>query len=172
MQNTIKHTRKISSRIFNPYVEVDDIKLNPYTLSFGKDLESDFLKKYYQDSLWQVRSALILVTFLYGIFGLLDTLAVKEIQQAFFVIRFGFVIPFLATVFILSFFSFFQKLWQGLLLVAFLVAGLGITAMLVLTPENYVYYGGMMLVFFAGYFFIKLRFFLRRYCGLANTDLL
>ncbi len=165
MQNTIKHTRKISSRIFNPYVEVDDIKLNPYTLSFGKDLESDFLKKYYQDSLWQVRSALILVTFLYGIFGLLDTLAVKEIQQAFFVIRFGFVIPFLATVFILSFFSFFQKLWQGLLLVAFLVAGLGITAMLVLTPENYVYYGGMMLVFFAGYFFIKLRFFYAAIAG-------
>ena len=34
-----------------------------------------------------------------------------------------------------------------------------------LVPENYVYYAGMMLIFSAGYFFIKLRFFLASVAG-------
>jgi signal transduction histidine kinase len=39
------------------------------------------------------------------------------------------------------------------------VGGIGICIMTMLAPENYAYYAGIMLVFSAGYFFIKLRFF-------------
>ena len=37
--------------------------------------------------------------------------------------------------------------------------------MTMLAPENYAYYAGMMLVFSAGYFFIKLRFFFATIAG-------
>jgi hypothetical protein len=37
--------------------------------------------------------------------------------------------------------------------------------MLMLVPENYAYYAGLMLIFSAGYFFIKLRFFLATIAG-------
>ncbi len=145
-----------------------DMKINPYTLSFDKSFEKDFLEKYFVDSLLQLRSALVLLVVIYGVFGLLDNLIVPDYRQAFLVIRFGIVIPVLLTVFVLSFFDFFRNIWQTLLGVAFVVAGMGITAMLVIVPENYAYYGGMMLVFFAGYFFIKLRFFYATIAGWAT----
>jgi hypothetical protein len=37
--------------------------------------------------------------------------------------------------------------------------------MIILAPENYEYYAGMMLIFSAGYFFIKLRFLLASLAG-------
>ena len=42
---------------------------------------------------------------------------------------------------------------------------MGISIMTMLVPENYTYYAGMMLIFSAGYFFIKLRFFLATIAG-------
>ncbi len=148
----------------DPY-GLGDMKINPYTLSFDKSFEKDFLEKYFADSLWQFRAALLLLVVMYGVFGLLDNLIVPDYREAFLVIRFGIVIPLLLTVFVLSFFDFFRNIWQTLLGVAFVAAGMGITAMLVIAPENYAYYGGMMLVFFAGYFFIKLRFFYATIAG-------
>ncbi len=56
-----------------------------------------------------------------------------------------------------------------MLMVSIVLGGAGISAMLALAPENYTYYGGLMLVLFAGYFFIKLRFF---YASLAGWSLL
>jgi signal transduction histidine kinase/CheY-like chemotaxis protein len=45
------------------------------------------------------------------------------------------------------------------------VGGSGISIMTILVPYNYTYYAGLMLVFFAGYFFIKLRFFTATIAG-------
>ena len=158
------HVGGFGKNSLGPY-GMGDMKINPYTLSFDKSFEKEFLQKYFSDSVWQFRSALVLVSVMYGVFGLLDNLIVPDYRQAFLVIRFGIVIPVLLIVFVLSFFDFFRNVWQTLLGVAFVIAGMGITAMLVIAPENYVYYGGMMLVFFAGYFFIKLRFFYATIAG-------
>ncbi len=160
----MKRNRGFTS-FFRQKQDAVDMLINPFTLSFGKRLEKDFLNKYFYDSLWQFRSALVLVGVLYGVFGLLDGLIIKEYRDVFLIIRFGVVIPLLLAIYVSSFFSFFKRVWQILLVFAFLVAGLGITVMLVLAPENYAYYGGMMLVFFAGYFFIKLRFFYATIAG-------
>jgi len=141
------------------------LDLNPITLAFRDYYEQEFLEKYFRDSIVQFRLAFALIIVLYSVFGVLDSLMVPELRETFFIIRFVVVVPFLTMVLILSFFDFFRKIWQLLLLMSFLVAGLGITSMLVMIPENYAYYAGMMLIFSAGYFFIKLRFFYATIAG-------
>ncbi len=139
--------------------------LNPFTLAFKDGREQAFLDKYYHDSLVQFRVSFVLVAALYGFFHYLDSLMVPEYKDAFFIIRFGIVVPFLSMVLLLSFFSFFRQFWQLLIFFSLVLGGLGIALMLVQVPENFVYYGGMMLIFSAGYFFIKLRFFLATIAG-------
>ncbi len=148
-----------SSGVFNK------MNLNPFTLAFKDGREHAFLEKYYHDSLVQFRVSFVLVTALYGFFHYLDSLMVPEYKEAFFIIRFGIVVPLLCVVFLVSFFDFFRKVWQLLIFFSLVIGGLGIGLMLVQVPDNFVYYGGMMLIFSAGYFFIKLRFFMATMAG-------
>jgi len=141
------------------------MKFNKVTLSFPSESETDFRKKYFNDSLLQFRVSFVLVTFLYGIFGYLDTLVIGQNSLLFHIIRFEIVIPLLTIVILLSFTNFFIKIWQEMIFICFLVGGAGITVMLVKSPENSYYYGGMMLIFTAGYFFVSLRFFLATIAG-------
>ncbi|MCF8366486.1 MAG: response regulator [Bacteroidales bacterium] len=139
--------------------------LNPFTLSFSPDKERTFLKQYLQDSLFQFRVAFVSVTILYGLFALIDYETVGEMSKTFYIIRFAVVIPVLSVVFLLSFTRIFSRIWQTLLFISFLVAGGGIAAMTAIDPGNYAYYAGLMLIFSAGYFFIKLRFWLATLAG-------
>ncbi len=134
------------------------MNLHPITLAFRDGRESEFLSKYFRDSLIQFRVSFVLLAALYGVFGLLDTMVVPMYQEVFFLVRYTVVVPFLCIVLALSFFTFFKGVWQLLVFISFVLGGAGIGLMLVLVPDNYAYYGGMMLVFTAGYFFIKLRF--------------
>ena len=138
---------------------------NKITLAFSEVDEQLFLKKYFSDSIFQFRAAFILLTILYGGFGFLDSRIIPEHAPTFLAIRFLFVIPILLIVFILSFTQWFHKVWQPLLLVCVIVGGFGISIMTMLAPETYTYYAGLMLVFSASYFFIKLRFFLATIAG-------
>jgi signal transduction histidine kinase/CheY-like chemotaxis protein len=139
--------------------------LNPITLSFKPATEKSFLKKYLRDSLLQFRVAFLSVSFLYGLFAIIDETAAGDYATTFYYIRFAIVIPLLLTVFLLSYTRVFQYIWQTLLFISFLVAGVGIAAMTAMAPDNYAYYAGMMLIFSAGYFFIRLRFILATLAG-------
>ncbi len=132
---------------------------NKITLSFSEKDERHFRKEYFFESIIQLRIAFVLLIFLYGAFGYLDSRIIPEYAKTFHIIRYVFVIPILSIVFLISFTAIFQKVWQELLLISFISGGIGISIMTMLAPQNYAYYAGMMLVFSAGYFFIKLRFF-------------
>jgi hypothetical protein len=138
---------------------------NKITLAFPEKEEKLFLKKYYFDSVFQVRASFILVTFLYGIFGYLDKIMFPEYANIFHITRFVFVIPLFLTVLLLSYTRVFRKTWQILLFISTIVGGSGISFMILLVPDNYSYYAGMMLIFSASYFFIKLRFLLASIAG-------
>ena len=138
---------------------------NRITLAFPEKEEKLFLSKYFTDSLVQVRVSLVLVTILYGVFGYLDSLVFPEFAYVFHLIRYAVVVPLLSLVFLLSFTRIFQKIWQILLFVSSIIGGSGISVMIMLVPGNYEYYAGLMLIFSAGYFFIKLRFFLASIAG-------
>ncbi len=141
------------------------MQLNRITLAFPDQNEEIFRLKYFHNSIRQFRFSFILVTFLYGIFGYLDILVAKEFISLFHFIRFGVVIPLFVFTFLLSFTRYFIKVWQPLLFSCFIAGGVGITIMTVNSPENFTYFGGMMLIFSAGYFFITLRFFLATIAG-------
>lgn len=147
---------------------VKEMQMNKITLAFPEKFEKAFLQVYYADSIFQFRVAFILVMLLYGIFGYLDTYLNPEFTRIFFIIRYVFVIPILLFVFLLSYSQIFKKIWQGLLFISFVLGGTGISIMTMLVPENYAYYGGLMLIFSAGYFFIKLRFFWASLAGITT----
>lgn len=128
------------------------------TLNLSGKAEAAFRDKYFTDSLFQFRFAFVLIIFLYSIFGYLDAKLFPEYTRLFYIIRFGVIFPLFAIVFALSFTRSFQKIWQPLLLISFIAGGTGIVIMAMLSTESYTYYSGLMLVFFAGYFFIRLRF--------------
>jgi len=132
---------------------------NRFTLAFPGKNEILFRQKYFSDSIIQIRLGLLFATILYATFGYLDSLLVPEYAKLFLIIRFYIVIPYIILIIIISFTPIFQKVWQLLLLIAVVVGGVGINIMTMLVPDNYSYYAGVMLVFSAGYFLIKLRFF-------------
>lgn len=147
----------------------DSLSLNKFSLSFDKKLEALFLKKYFSHSIIQFRIAFLLNAIIYAAFAYLDTLVIPEYATLFHVIRFYFVVPLCSLVLLLSFFKFFEKIWQSLLFISHIASGVGLGIMTLLASENYSYYAGMVLIFLVGYFFIKLRFL---YATIANWTIL
>lgn len=144
---------------FNKVQDINKItKMNLLTLSFPKELEPKFRDFFFDDSLKSFRISYLIVMFLYGVFGVLDTIVASNFFDLFFIIRFIIVIPFLLLVFLLSYFSLFRKVWQLLIFISALIGGTGIIVMLVNLPDEASYFHGLILVIFAAYFFVKLRF--------------
>lgn len=141
------------------------MNVNKFTLSFAGNQEKQYQDYFFRESLPIFRISFILLTVLYSLFAFTDLMVVPEYQSFFFFIRFGIVVPVLCLVFLLSYTGFFKNVWQLLLFFSFIVGGAGIVVMILLVPDNMAYYAGLMLVFMAGYFFIRLRFFLATLAG-------
>ncbi len=139
--------------------------LHPITLAFDKEQEKAFQQVYFKESLHVSRVAILLTGLLYAVFGYLDYMEVGENLHTFLVIRFGIVIPYLILVVVFSYTKVFVKIWQYLIAIAFVLAGGGICYMIARFPGSGTYFGGLMLVFSAGYFFVQLRFFIATIAG-------
>ena len=139
--------------------QFNKFSFNKISLNFlSNDIEKQYRKEYFKKSKFAFQISFITVILLYSGFGYIDYLTSKNYLHEFFFIRYFIVFPLLLIVFLFSFHKSFIKIWQWLLSVCYAVGGLGIIYMLLKNPENIYYYGGMFLIFFAGYFFIKLRF--------------
>ncbi len=141
--------------------------LNPVTLTFPKIEEKEYQKDFLKNSLVTCRLALLVSALLYGAFGLLDSIVYYDDLKLFAIIRFGIVIPFMLLIIALSFTKVFIYIWQYMLFTAYIIAGLGIILMIWRYPGDLVYYMGLILIFFAGYFFIKLQFLFATIAGLV-----
>lgn len=139
-------------------IRSSNMNYNRITLAFPEKEEKLFLETYFYDSLLQVRISFVIVSFLYGIFGWLDYLMFPEFISTFHFIRYAIVVPLFILVFLLSFTKIFKRIWQYLLFISMITGGIGIAVMIMLVPGSYAYYAGLMLIFLAGYFLIKLRF--------------
>ena len=131
---------------------------NKITLAFPEKDEILFLHKYFSDSIIQIRLGVLFAAILYGAFGYLDSFLVPEQAKLFHIIRYYIVIPVALVVLLLSFNSYFQKVWQLLVSIVVITGGVGISIMTILEPENYTYFAGLILVILAGYFLVKLSF--------------
>ena len=143
-------------------------RLNKITLLFkDPQLEREFQREYFINSLKQVRISLFLVAVIYALFAFLDPVMAPDYVQVYFVIRFLIVVPFIIVVFLLSFLRNYRHYWQFMLFLSYLLAGSGIFIMIFIYPENTIYLLGMDLVFVAGYFFIRLRYLYASVAGWA-----
>ena len=142
-------------------------KANRITLNFSaENIEKKFRKEYYDKSIVIFRISFLTVIILYAAFGYLDFILSGNYYKLFFTIRYLIVIPLLVGVLLFSFNRNFIKVWQILLSLSFIIGGTGIIYMLLKNPDNIYYYGGLFLIFNAGYFFIKLRFFAATISGI------
>jgi PAS domain S-box-containing protein len=136
-------------------------KINWLTLSFQGDLEKAFREDYSNNALRQVRIALALAVFFYGIFGILDAWLVPDVKHKLWFIRYAIVCPYIFFIFILSLFTRpFKKYMQLAIGSVIFLCGITIIFMTIIAPypANYSYYAGLLLAFMYGYTFIKLRF--------------
>ncbi|WP_218972196.1 ATP-binding protein [Labilibaculum filiforme] len=136
----------------------EKIGCNKITLSFQEGTEVLFRKTYFTNSILQLRIAIVLVMFLYGLFGFLDLLIFPQYVDFFHAIRFYIVIPLNVCILLLSYTKLFEKIWQLVITFDYVLGGVGIIFMVLLEPKVHTYYSGMMLIFFSGYLFLKLRF--------------
>ncbi len=90
-------------------------------MSFSTDIEKLFRKTYFKNSIVQLRAAVFLVTLLYGLFGLLDPLMFPQHVDFFYIIRFYIVIPLNICILLLSFTRNFEKVWQAVITIDFII---------------------------------------------------
>lgn len=130
--------------------------------------EQSFQREYYFHSVRHLRIAYGMFFFLYGIFGVLDLHIIPIHASTFFVIRFLIVLPLFLVILLLTGTSWFAFRSQRLIALSYLVAGAGMIFITLKAPENVLYFNGMMLIFSAGYFLIRLQF---RYASLVGWSL-
>ncbi len=139
------------------------MKLNRITLRFtGKDakLERAFLDEYYQAGLKQIRLALLMGVFFYGIFGFLDAALVPQKKYVLWLIRYAVECPLLFASFLFSYSRHFKRFVQPCFFTVIVVGGMGIVTMIVIAPPpvTFSYYAGLILIFMFAYTFLRARF--------------
>ena len=155
--------KKISKiiRDISLFETIRKMGINPLNLSFkNADLEIDFNNFYYNKKINQIRIAFSVGIIIYIFFHLLDAILLPDMLQPFRIIRFYIVIPVISLIILFSFTKYFKNIFQPLISLAILIGGGGIIAMILTTkePVSDTYYVGVILVSFAAYTFIGLRF--------------
>ncbi len=129
-------------------------------LRFPAWLESAFDDYYYSNTLKRVRVAILTGVILYGIFGIVDLLLAPVVKEKFWLIRYAVVCPVGFLVLICSGFSGFKRLLQPAIWLAMQVGGLGLIAMIAISPvlgHSY-YYTGLILVIMYTFTLVGMRF--------------
>jgi len=123
-------------------------------------LEKEFQEDYFFKYVGQARISLVIAIIFYSLFGILDAKLAPEIRNQLWFIRYAVFCPVTILILLLSFFTNFKKYMQFSLAFVVVLAGLGISVMIIIAPPpvNYSYYAGLMLIFIFGYTFIRARF--------------
>ncbi|MDX2498946.1 MAG: ATP-binding protein, partial [Deltaproteobacteria bacterium] len=90
----------------------------------------------------------------------LDAWLVPEAKHKLWLIRYAILVPYVAVVYLFSFSRHFKKYMQISIALGVVIAGVGITAMILIAPypASHSYYAGLLLIFIFGYTFVRLRF--------------
>jgi signal transduction histidine kinase len=148
-------------------------ELPDFLFCFEKDTEREFRRNYIDKSLVVMRGGYLLCIFLYAIFGLLDIWIVPETKHIAWFIRFAVVIPLLIFIIVSTFFDFFKRYNQILLIVSSVIVGLGIVMMIAVSKPTELgykyYYSGLILVLIWIYTFIRIRFWNSMISGVIIT---
>jgi class 3 adenylate cyclase len=134
--------------------------MHALTLAFPPDVEQAFRKHHFEQSLAATRAALLLGTFMFAMFGILDAWIVPEVLGRVLFIRFGLIIPLLLLVFAFTWLPAYERWAQAATAFAIACSGVAILAMITVAerPGRDLYYAGLILVIMYGYTFTRTRF--------------
>ena len=141
--------------------ESDAGRLNPVTLRFpAPPVEEEFQQYYFQNSLKQMRVALLLGVGIFALFGVLDIVAIPQQRAEVWKLRYLIVCPWVLAVVGLSFTPLFRRIHQFAIASAAGIAGVIVVMITVIIPApvTYIYSAGLLLVMFYGFTFMRLRF--------------
>jgi len=124
---------------------------------FDEKLERDYVLYGSSQDRNYLSVAYVVFVLFYALFAISDYYLVPQWFSLFCAIRFVFVIPvFLFTLYILHQPK-YVHMKHNIVLLSYVVGGLGIALMLILDPMNITYYGGLFLVFSAAYYMLNLK---------------
>jgi signal transduction histidine kinase/ActR/RegA family two-component response regulator len=123
-------------------------------------IEASYQDHLIDQTLVQVRIALVLGAVMYALFGILDALVLPQHKQITWLIRAVFIGAFLLTALGATYVPRLRPCLQPMMSLAFAAGGLGIVLMIIIAPAplNHYYYAGLILVLMFGYCFIHLPF--------------
>jgi uncharacterized membrane protein len=127
---------------------------------FSPQKEAAFSQYYRKKTIAAARFALSLGVFLYVVFGFLDPWIVPSVKYEVWLIRYAIVCPLLILSLTASYLSKKINRIQLLNTLTAVIAGIGIAVMMFIEPGygGEMYYGGILLVIFYAYTFVKLQF--------------
>ncbi len=134
---------------------------------FSEKDEQEFLEQQQSTNSRYIRRVFLIFIFLYAFFALSDYYYYPDALTALFIIRFAIVIPAFVLTIIASFNKHLFRFHQYIVALNFFIGGAGIAFMLILHPDNMVYYGGLFMVYFSGYLVIRLRYIYAVSAGIA-----
>lgn len=126
--------------------------------SFDLETEKLYKRDLTNMDIKQTRNILLVFSFLYALFSISDYYLLKEYLTMLLIIRFCIVIPMFFITIFLTYRKIFIEINQRIMMFNFILGGAGITAMLIIKPDNFIYYGGMFMIYFSGYLLINLDF--------------
>ncbi len=137
-----------------------DMNMNPITLGFQDDLETEFVNNQYKKTIIQVRLSFFLAVFLYGFFGVLDLQLLNEVRTVMWLIRFSVIVPIGLLVLVASYGKDFEKYRDATMSFSMILFSIGILLMAIVSPKpvDFIYYASLMVTFVFVYTFIGIRF--------------
>ncbi len=137
-----------------------DMKMNPVTLAFKGDTETEFIDNFFRKSITQVRISFLLVLLLYGLYGILEMQFQTDVKYIFWLIRFSVMIPIGLLILITTFARDFHKYRDIALAFCMILYGASIMMMIILAPKpvDFFYYVTLIITFIFIYVFMSIRF--------------
>ncbi len=152
---------KTKDRARDPAASGRGADFDRLTLNFPKDLEEEFRRDYSRKSVLHVRFGIGLAITLWSLFGLLDPWIIPDAKAAVWLIRFAFVVPSLAVIFLFTFSGVFHRFAQPAAAAVFMISALALIVMvnLVIRPGSaHPYTAGLLLSVTCGCVIWRLRF--------------
>lgn len=148
---------------------LNSIRVNPITLKFPKILEESFLKYYYKSTFLQTKISAVSGAFLFAVFFPFDLFLVPELFWNFLILRIGLGSSIIFSAILIVERSKNKKISQPILSLAVIAIGaINVSFIVQGYPKlNSYYYVGIILIYFWGYTFLKLRFLWASFAGLS-----
>ncbi len=141
--------------------EIREVKINPFTLSFGGVHEEEFLDYYFIKYLRHMKLSMFLGIVVWGLFGIIDYwIAPREIIRTLSFIRYGMVWPIMVCCYLLSYAGNPRRFLGYSIAIGILASAFGVIAKMALTAVEMssMWNASLIVVFVYGYVVMRARF--------------